>query len=132
MKKWIILLIVGYCMLPPSVYALDYRMSEITWTFDTISNVKSANEVQNLGGIYYQGNIGSDIVDLGKETKGEFSDGSSWNSKPFPDLIKPAWKSSLTQRSDRSKIRTMYRKWKIAASKASSNTALPFPERTLE
>ncbi len=73
-------LIVGSFMFGPSAFALDYRMSQITWTFDKITELTSTNEVQNLGGIYFQGDSGSEIVSLGDTVEGHFSDGSSWNT----------------------------------------------------
>lgn len=82
MKKIVLLfvLIAGTMVSVPSVYAIDYRMLEMTWTFDEITEITSASEVQNLGGIYFQGNSDCDIVNLGGAINGSFSDGSSWKA----------------------------------------------------
>ena len=52
-------------------------MSEITWTFDTITSVTTAYTVQSLGGLYYQGNPGCGIEK--QHAEGTFSDGSQWS-----------------------------------------------------
>lgn len=80
-----------------SARALDFRMTEITWTFDTVTTVTQADEVQNLGGIYYQGGAKSGLNALAQPASGTFSDGTTWTtSQPFV-LVGNAFKDSYLE-----------------------------------
>lgn len=60
-------------------HAVDFRMSSVIWTFNYITELTQRSTVQNLGGIYYQGQGGSKITAI-ENAEGYFSDGEYWST----------------------------------------------------
>lgn len=77
--------------------AIDFRMTPVTWTFDTITSINTVRKVQNLGGIYYQGQSGGKPLKLEKTESGIFSDGTLWSVNQALFLAKTLYNDSILE-----------------------------------
>ncbi len=96
MKRLIIILF-GVLLLFTQVNAIDFRMDPVTWTFDTITSINTVRKVQNLGGIYYQGQSGCKPFKLEKPESGIFSDGTPWSVNKALFLAKTLYNDSILE-----------------------------------
>lgn len=61
-------------------WAIDFRSTAVTWTFDGVDTLTKQDLVQNFGGLYYQGGKGSSLKRLGSTASGTFGDGTTWST----------------------------------------------------
>lgn len=75
-------------------YAIDFRSTAVTWTFDGIDTLTTKGIVQNLGGLYFQGGKGSSLKRLGSTASGTFGDGTTWSTAKVLSLAGTSFDAS--------------------------------------
>lgn len=78
--KYILLLILF--LYKGSAYGFDFKKDSCIWTFDK-GIINSIDEnIYNIDGIYYYGDLNYTLIDtLKSQVEGLFSDGSKWQTK---------------------------------------------------